>query len=133
MIKTRLCDLLEIEIPIIQAPIIVAAQAEDAIRFETWSDFFPPARESAYPVVPRVLRTAFVERWQDRPEEARAQADELRSEIMTVVGQRRPHEIVPFADQTTGLLDEVQPAGEIVERMVREAELTLERLAGLRR
>ena len=104
---------------------IIAAESEDAVRFETWSAFFPPARESAYDVVPRVLRTPFVERWQGRSDEARVQADELRSEIMAVVGRRAPHEVVPFTGQTTGLISEVLPAGEIVRRMVSEAEEAL--------
>jgi nitronate monooxygenase/enoyl-[acyl-carrier protein] reductase II len=104
---------------------IIAAESEDAVRFETWSEFFPPARESAYDVVPRVLRTPFVERWQGNVHEARAQADELRSEIMEVVSRRAPHEVVPFTGQTTGLISEILPAGEIVRRMMSEAEEAL--------
>jgi nitronate monooxygenase/enoyl-[acyl-carrier protein] reductase II len=101
---------------------IIAAESEDAIRFDTWKEFFPPAGESAYDVVPRVLRTPFVERWQGRPEEAREQAGDLRSQIMSVVARRTPHEVVPFTGQTTGLISEVLPAGEIVRRMLSEAE-----------
>ena len=112
---------------------IIAADSEDAVRFETWNELFPPSGESAYAVVPRVLRTPFVARWQRRPEEARAQADDLRSEIMEVVARRAAHEIVPFTGQTTGLIGEVLPAGEIVGRMVSEAEEALNRTAGLRR
>jgi len=41
---------------------IIAANSEDAVRFEAWSEFFPPARHSAYDVAPRVLRTPFVDR-----------------------------------------------------------------------
>jgi nitronate monooxygenase/enoyl-[acyl-carrier protein] reductase II len=111
---------------------IIAAESEDAVRFETWSELFPPAHGSAYAVVPRVLRTTFVERWQGRPEEARAQAEDLRAEVMAVVARRAPHEIVPFTGQTTGLISDVLPAGEIVRRMVREAEEALERAATLR-
>ena len=106
---------------------IIAAESEDAVRFETWSEFFPPAREGAYDVVPRVLRTPFVERWQRRPEEASARAEDLRAEIMKVVARRTPHEVVPFTGQTTGLIDDVLPAGEIVRRMVSEAEEALGR------
>src|ERR687885_2223018 len=90
---------------------IIGAESEQAVRFDTWSAFFPPSRQSAYDVVPRVLRTPFVERWQGRSDEARAQADELRSEIMALVGRRAPHEAVPFTGQTTGLISEVLPAG----------------------
>jgi enoyl-[acyl-carrier protein] reductase II len=111
---------------------IIAAESEDAVRFETWSELFPPPRESAYAVVPRVLRTSFVEHWQERPEEARAQADDLRAQIMEVVARRAPHELVPFTGQTTGLIADVLPAGEIVRRMVIEAEEALGLAAELR-
>jgi nitronate monooxygenase/enoyl-[acyl-carrier protein] reductase II len=106
---------------------IVAAEAEDAVRFEAWRELFPPAADSSYHVVPRVLRTPFVERWQEKPDAARHNAAELRSEIMSVVARRAPHELVPFTGQTAGLITDVLPAGEIVRRMVREAE---EALAG---
>jgi nitronate monooxygenase/enoyl-[acyl-carrier protein] reductase II len=104
---------------------ILNAESEDAVRFETWKEFFPPARESAYDVVPRVLRTPFVERWHGKPEEAREQAEELRAQIMSVVARRSPQEAVPFTGQTTGLIREVLPAGEIIRRMMSEAEQAL--------
>jgi enoyl-[acyl-carrier protein] reductase II len=112
---------------------IVAAASEDAVRFETWGELFPPAAESAYDVVPRVLPTPFVERWRGRPEEAREHAEDLRSQIMGAVTRRRPDEVVPFTGQTAGLIGEVLPAGEIVGRIVTEAEEALERAAELRR
>ena len=111
---------------------IIAAASEDAVRFETWSELFPPAPESAYNVVPRVLRTPFVERWQGKPDEAREHAEDLRSQIMAAVTRRRPDEVVPFTGQTAGLIDEVLPAGDIVGGIVSEAEEALERAAGLR-
>jgi len=51
---------------------------------------------------------------------------------MAVVARRAPHELVPFTGQTAGLVREVLPAGEIVERMVSEAEEALERASALR-
>lgn len=107
---------------------ILAAESEDAVRFEAWSGIFPSGGEGTYDVVPRLLRTPFVERWQGRDDEARAHADELRGEVMDVVARRAPHEIVPFTGQTAGLVHDVLPAGEIVVRMVREAEAVLEGL-----
>jgi enoyl-[acyl-carrier protein] reductase II len=112
---------------------IIAAASEDAVRFETWSVLFPPTPESAYDVVPRVLRTPFVERWLGRPDEAREHAEDLRSRIMAAVTRHRPEEIVPFTGQTAGLRGEVLPAGEIVGRIVTEAEEALELAARLRR
>jgi enoyl-[acyl-carrier protein] reductase II len=106
---------------------ILDAQSEDAVRFEAWKEIFPTAGEGAYETVPRVMRTSFVEEWQGRPEEARREAERLRGELISVVRERRPHELVPFTGQTAGMIHEVLPAGEIVRGMVSEAEEALRR------
>lgn len=110
---------------------IVDAEAEDVVRFEAWKAIFPPVREGAYDVVPRVIRTAFVKQWQG-PADAEHEAERLRGEIMGSIQARSAHELVPFTGQTAGLIHEVLPAAEIVRRMVAEAEEALERAVGLR-
>jgi enoyl-[acyl-carrier protein] reductase II len=104
---------------------ILVTESEDVVRFEVWKEIFPPASEGAYETVPRVLRTSFVEEWERRPEEARREAERLRGELMSVVRERRPHELVPFTGQTAGMIHDVLPAGEIVRGMVSEAEEAL--------
>ncbi len=111
---------------------ILATESEDVVRFETWKEIFPSTSESAYDTVPRVMRTPFVEEWQWRPEEARREAERLRGKLISVVRQRRPHELVPFTGQTAGLIHDVLSAGEIVRGMVAEAEQALERANKLR-
>jgi enoyl-[acyl-carrier protein] reductase II len=111
---------------------ILATESEDVIRFESWMEIFPPAGEDAYETVPRVMRTSFVEEWQRSPEGARREAERLRGEVISVVRQRRPHELVPFTGQTAGIIRDILPAGEIVRRMIAEAEQALERANGLR-
>jgi nitronate monooxygenase/enoyl-[acyl-carrier protein] reductase II len=103
---------------------ILSAESEDAIRFEVWTKLFPPD-DNAYDAVPRVLRTAFIDNWHQRPEEARQMAEQLRGEVMGALQQGRVHEVVPFAGQSAGLVDEVLPAADIVERIIREAEHAL--------
>ena len=46
----------------------------------------------------------------------------LRESILTGRGD----EYLPFAGQSAGLIDEVLPAGEIVRRVVEQAEAALE-------
>ena len=104
---------------------ILATESEDVVKFEVWKEIFPPASEGAYETVPRVMRTSFVEEWQRRPEEARREAERLRGELMSVVRERRVHELVPFTGQTAGMIHAVLPAGEIVRGMVSEAEEAL--------
>jgi enoyl-[acyl-carrier protein] reductase II len=93
------------------------------VRFEAWSSIMPAG--GGYDVVPRVIRTEFVARWEAQPDEARERAEELSGEIMGSVRQGRQHEVTPFTGQTAGLIHELLPAGEIVRRMVREAEEAL--------
>ncbi len=111
---------------------ILTTESEDVVRFEVWKEIFPPAGEGAYETVPRVMRTSFVEEWQRRPEEARREAERLREEVISVIRQRRPHDLLPFTGQTAGMIHDVLPANEIVQQMVTEAEQVLERANRLR-
>lgn len=111
---------------------ILETESEDVIRFEAWKEIFPPAGGGAYETVPRVMRTSFVEEWQRRSGEVRREAERLRSEVISVVRQRKPHELVPFTGQTAGLVHEVLPAAQIVRGMVDEAEQALQRVNELR-
>ena len=110
---------------------ILKVQSEDAVRFEAWKEIFPPSAEGAYETVPRVMRTSFVEEWQGRQEDVRREAEHLRGELMSVIRERKPHELVPFTGQTAGMIHDVLPAGEIVRRMVSEAEEALRRTSRL--
>lgn len=107
---------------------IVASDSHEAVRLESWDELFPRATASAYPVVPRVLRTEFVDSmW--RPEDARRHADEARARIGEAIARRAPHEVVPFTGQSTGLVKDVLPAEQIVRRLVEEAEAAAGRLS----
>ncbi len=110
---------------------ILEAQSQDAVRFEAWKEIFPPAGEGAYETVPRVMRTSFVEEWQRRPEDVRREAERLRGELMSVVRERKPHELVPFTGQTAGMIHDVLAASEIVREIVSKAEEVLRRTSQL--
>jgi enoyl-[acyl-carrier protein] reductase II len=111
---------------------ILQTKSEDVVRFEVFNEILPPRSDRAYETVPRVMRTAFVEKWQGRPEEASRQSDRLRAELMSAIKERRPHELLPFTGQTAGMVHDVLPAAEIVRMMVAEAEQALERANALR-
>ena len=134
MLRTRLCELLGIEYPVIQAAIgpwssaelVAAAESEDAVKVEFANHVFPaPSKEGGYGTLPRVLRTAFVEEWNQRQGEAEQEAERLGNDLITAIRQGRGHELVPFSGQTAGMIHEIVPAGEIVRRMVAEAEEAL--------
>lgn len=107
---------------------IVRSGAEDAVKL-TFSEFvMPPYTEGAYDnMTPRSLRNPFIDKWNDRPEEAAAQADALRAELLDAIRGGRTHEYIPLTGQTAGLIDEILPAAEIIRRMVSEAEQQLSR------
>lgn len=105
---------------------IVDSGSEDTVRFEAWSSIMPPRPPGAYEVVPRVLRSGFVDEWEARPADAGAQAERLQAEIMGAVRGGRTHEILAFTGQSAGLVGDVRPAAEIVRDLVAGAERALE-------
>jgi enoyl-[acyl-carrier protein] reductase II len=109
---------------------ILEIESEEAVRFEAWKAIMP-AGQGGYDVVPRVIRTDFVARWERQPDEAREHAKELWAQVMATVQEGRQHEATPFTGQTAGLIHDVLPAGEIVRRMVTEAEQALEQARAL--
>ena len=99
--------------------LIVKSESEDTVRFDTWSSIMPA---SGYEVVPRVIRTDFVARWESQAGEAIEQAEQLRAEIMGLDPAGPPARGHAVTGQIAGLIHELLPAGEIVRRMVSEAE-----------
>lgn len=111
---------------------LVDAQSEDAIRFEAFNDLVPPSGGS-FETAPRVLRSRFIEEWQQHRDYARPEVDSLRGQIMSAMQQGRIFEYLPFSGQSAGLIHDILPAGEIVRRLALEAEDALDRAATLRR
>jgi enoyl-[acyl-carrier protein] reductase II len=107
---------------------IVEGESEAAVRLEQWADLFPIEGAGNYPVVPRVLRTDWVDRLRADPEAALRRGDDLRADVIGAVRSGDPSGLVPFTGQTAGLIHEVLPAAEIVKRMVAEAEAAAGRL-----
>lgn len=72
---------------------ILAAESEDAIKVEFANHVFPaPSREGGYKTLPRVLRTAFVEEWNQewnrRQDEVEQEAERLsRADYERATGQ----------------------------------------------
>ena len=52
--------------------------------------------------------------------------------MLSAIRGRTTHELLPFSGQTAGLVHEILPATEIVEKMVSEAELALTQADGFR-
>jgi len=106
---------------------IADASSEEAVKVEFADDVFPPAPADGYAVKPRVLSTPFVDEWNERLDEAHRDPNPLRAQVGDAIEGGRIHELFPFTGQSTGLIEDVLPAGEIVRRIVAEAEDLLRR------
>lgn len=122
-VGTRFVAATETEVPDEWKQRIVEAPSEDTLRISFTDHVFPPAGAGGYlGKKPRVLRTDWVERYQEDPEAAAGLGEQLSAELIGAIRDGRGHELVPFTGQSTGLIGEILPAAEIVRRMVAEAE-----------
>jgi len=110
---------------------ILQAESEQAVIFEAWNDIMPPLRGGGYKTRLRALRTPYIDHWQQHRDEARQSAEQLRGVMLDAIREGRQYELVPGAGQSSGLVKEILPAGEIVHRMAVEAELALKQSAGI--
>jgi NAD(P)H-dependent flavin oxidoreductase YrpB (nitropropane dioxygenase family) len=78
----------------------------------------------------RVARNRFIERWAGREGELRAKQAEAAAGLQRAVAEGDAEEGALFMGQDAGLIDSIEPAGEIVRRIVADAEEILRRLGG---
>ncbi|MEV6316617.1 nitronate monooxygenase [Streptomyces sp. NPDC051776] len=102
---------------------IVAADARDAVKATNSERILPPYTEPGSYGVPRSLRTALVDSLREHPEEV--DPAEAVPRLMEAIRGGRGDEYLPFTGQSAGLVHEILPAGEIVRRIVEEAESIL--------
>jgi NAD(P)H-dependent flavin oxidoreductase YrpB (nitropropane dioxygenase family) len=75
----------------------------------------------------RVLRNAFIQEWTGREGEVRQRRAELLKRIQRAREEGDFDNGTLLIGQDAGLIDSVEPAGEVVQRIVREAEDALAR------
>jgi len=88
----------------------------------------------------RVIRNAYVEEWESRPEEIRPFPDQLGvslqagvfSAVFPDTGEADPARSAMPCGQGAGAITDELSCAAIIERVMREAEETIERLAALR-
>ena len=105
---------------------VVAAGSGDAVKVEFLNDIYPVPGTTGYGTSLRVLRTPFVDTWHGRGDAVRHDVERLRGELQVAAQADRFHELLPTAGQSAGLIHDILPAGEIVRRIVVEAEQGLE-------
>jgi NAD(P)H-dependent flavin oxidoreductase YrpB (nitropropane dioxygenase family) len=78
----------------------------------------------------RVARNRLIEEWSGREGELRARRAEVAARMLRAF-QAGDRDYAPlFLGQDAGLIDAIEPAGEVLRRIVSEAEQILRRLAG---
>lgn len=99
----------------------IRSQTMDLARKLPW-----PARYSA-----RVLRNDFIARWHGREQELAIVADEEAAKYRAAWVAGDPDASNTFVGEVVGLISDVPPVGEIIERVVAEAGVHLERAVSL--
>jgi nitronate monooxygenase/enoyl-[acyl-carrier protein] reductase II len=97
---------------------IVDARADDAVKVDVWDAIFAKPGNGAFDVVPRSLRTPFIEEWSARPEDAGREAERLMGEIGSAIAENRMEEFVPFTGQGAGRIEDIRPAAQILHELV---------------
>jgi enoyl-[acyl-carrier protein] reductase II len=126
-VGTRFLATVEAQVSPVWKQMIVDADAEDAVRVEVLNDIMPGPGSDGYGTALRALRTPWIDTWQQRRGEAKREAERLRTEVLPIFTQGRVHELFPAAGQSAGLIHDIVPAGEIMRRIVAEAQQALER------
>jgi enoyl-[acyl-carrier protein] reductase II len=104
--------------------VIIGAVSEDAVKVDVLNDVLPLGN-TGFGTVLRAIRTPFIEEWQAKREEARRESDRLSKLIREAIRGDNTHEVLPTAGQTAGGIKDAPPAGEIIQRLVAEAESSL--------
>jgi nitronate monooxygenase len=103
---------------------LVAASTDDTVLTET----FDLAIKSDWPdgIAMRTLRNRFTDEWHGREDEVRAWSQERSDEYRTRGFFSREDGVTP-AGESVGLVNEVEPAGELVRRLAAETDEILKR------
>jgi enoyl-[acyl-carrier protein] reductase II len=104
---------------------IVEADAGDAVKVVNSERVMPPFNRPGGPAEPRALGTPLVEHLRNNPGwiDPTMMGARLREALLAGGG----HEYLPFTGQSAGLIADIVPAAQIVERVVADAEVVLSR------
>ncbi|HXH22314.1 MAG TPA: nitronate monooxygenase [Dehalococcoidia bacterium] len=109
---------------------IVAEGALSAVKVENAERVMPPFNlpQIGPKAAPRALETDFIRQLRDAPESFDPR--EVGPMIVAAVRAGGGHDLMPFTGQSVELVRDIVPAGELVRRLVREAEDALRAAQG---
>jgi enoyl-[acyl-carrier protein] reductase II len=123
-IGTRFLAAEEATVPDEWKQAILTARADDAVKVDFWWEMRPPPA-GEFDVIPRALRSPFIEQFLDRGDAAREKGEQLIAQIGAAMAEGRMHELVAFTGQSAGAIEEILSAAEIVRRLVADAKQAL--------
>ncbi|MDQ2682843.1 MAG: nitronate monooxygenase family protein [Chloroflexota bacterium] len=101
---------------------ILAARSEDTVKAAVFNVLDPNPGEEGFGTVLRSLRTPFLDQWNDRIVDAVALRSDLIGRAEALHQSGRGHEVVMTAGQGAGAIAEIEPIGDLLRRIVAEAE-----------
>lgn len=111
---------------------IVASASESWVQVGLLNDLEPNPGTLGYGTRVRALRTAFIDRWQRRWDEGRADPATALAEIARAESDGRLDDLFVFGGQSAGIITDVLPAAEIVRTLTADAEQALADIHELR-
>lgn len=109
---------------------LLDAHATDAVKVANSDRVMPPFTmpQPGLPFAPRALRTPLVDRLERDPDSiGPAEVHQLLEKVRAGRGE----DALPFTGQSAELVHDVVPAGELIERLVAQAETAARRTTGL--
>lgn len=102
---------------------VLAATADDTVR----TSVYDQVRAASFPagIADRVLRNSFTTNWDGRGQEIEAHRNELHHQLEVAAQQGDPDVVDISAGVAVGLIQSLEPAGEIALRLVQETEQVL--------
>ncbi len=106
---------------------IVQADALDAVKVPHSELVMPPFNlpQIGLPFAPRALRTPLIEQLEQSPESIDPAT--IAPRLLEAVRAGRGEDLLPFTGQSAGLVHDVLPAAEVIERLVSEAVAALQK------
>lgn len=124
-VGTRFLASIEAPVPDAFRDVIKKAASQDAVKFRALNEILPEIVAGGYDVSLRAVRSPFIEEWESKPEEAGLKREALRHTLFEAASAGRIHDLLTTAGQSSGGIEDVLPAAEIVRQVVAEAERAL--------
>jgi enoyl-[acyl-carrier protein] reductase II len=110
---------------------LVTHPSEDWVQAEFINVLNPNPGTVGYRTRLRLLRTEFVERWEERTSELATDPNPVLTELAEADTAGDREDLLVVGGQSAGLIEDVQPAGEIVRALMAEARDALAMAAKL--